>query len=183
MGEQTAGELEKLKTAEAQQRAATDELKTECVESVARGLPDRLDACAKRLAHAQPDVARQLGREGIDTLRRELAEAAEQLGAELRGAVGQIEWPAHARRSDDVHSALFKFMYGPRVARLTTIFKAHGFYFDPTGGILPQDLYERDSFGELVEGLQALESAARATAAAKAADDRDAVESLWDDDE
>jgi hypothetical protein len=47
MSEQTARELEKLKAAEAEQRAATDNLKRECVESVARGLPDRLDAYAK----------------------------------------------------------------------------------------------------------------------------------------
>lgn len=181
MSEETTRELEKLKADEAEQRAATDNLKQKCVESVARGLPDRLDAYAKRLAHKQPDVAKGLGREGIDALRGELAEAAEQLAAELRNAVGQIAWPASARRSHDVHSALFKFMYGPRVTRLTAIFKAHGFHFDPTGGILPQDLYDMDSFGELVDALQALERTSQATATAKAADDRDVVESLWDD--
>jgi hypothetical protein len=180
VSEQTARELEKLKAAEAEQRAATDDLKRECVESVARGLPDRLDAYAKRLAHQQPDVAKELGREGIDALRKELAEAAEQIATDLRGAVEQIEWPATARRSQDVHSALFKFMYGQRVARLTAILKTHGFFFHETGGILPQDLYDQNSFGELVDALQALERAAHAAATAKAADDRDAVESLWD---
>jgi hypothetical protein len=126
-------------------------------------------------------VAQDLGRDGIDALRKELADAAEQLATELRGAVEQIEWPAIARRSQDAHSALFKFMYGQRVARLTAIFKTHGFFFHETDGILPQHLYDQGSFGELVDALQALERAAHATAIAKAADDRDAVESLWND--
>jgi hypothetical protein len=171
--------------AEAEQRAVVDDLKQECVESVARGLPDRLDTYAKRIAHQQPDAAKALGRDGVSALRNELAEAADQLATELRSAVDEIPWPssAGARRSQDVHSALFKFLYGSHVNRVTAIFKAHGFWFDETGGILPQDLYEMDGFGELVEALQVLAIAENATATAKAADDRDAVESLWADDE
>jgi hypothetical protein len=56
-----------------------------------------------------------------------------------------------------------------------------GFKFYEGSGILPQDLYDRESFTELASELQRLAVAEQATATAKAADDRDAVESLWDD--
>jgi hypothetical protein len=104
------------------------------------------------------------------------------LATELREAVDEIEWPRDKYKiaSHDIHSALFKFMYGQGVNRLTAISKAHGFWFDKTAGVLPQDLYDMNSFGELASALQRLRTAEDATSAAKAADDHDIIDSLWE---
>jgi hypothetical protein len=83
--------------AEAQQRTTVDELKRECLASIADGPPGKLDDYAKKLSHAQPDVAKGLGRDGVSTLRNELSGAAADLAAELRGAADRIEWPEDKR--------------------------------------------------------------------------------------
>lgn len=183
MGEETARKLQQLMSAEAQQRAVVDDLKHVCVESVADGLGGRLDAYAKRLAKRQPDVAKKLDRDGIEALRSELAAAAGDLADELREATGEIAWPhdKYQITSRDIHSALFNFMYGHRVNRLTAIFRAHGFWFDETAGVLPQELYDMNGFDDLASALQNLRSAEESTSAAKADDDNDIVDSLWED--
>jgi len=181
MSEETARELETLRQAEAERRSGVDRLKQQFLEGIAQNLPGRLDDYAKKLSQAQPDHARALGPDGINALREELAEAADQLATELRGALGEIPWPGAdaVRSSADVHSALFGYLYPGRVNSLTAIFKNRGFYFHSTEGVLPQNLYDMHGFGELVLHSSALAEAERRTAAAKAADDHDEVESLW----
>jgi hypothetical protein len=60
-------------------------------------------------------------------LRKVLADAANDLAAELRESVEQITWPVESRvQSSNIHSAFFEFLYGHRVNRLTAILKARG---------------------------------------------------------
>jgi hypothetical protein len=46
----------------------------------------------------------------------------------------------------------------------------------------PQELYDRDGFQSLANAIAGLAKAEAVTTEAKAADDHDAVESLWKDD-
>ena len=181
MSDETARAVAEAEAAEEQQRAIVDEAKRSCLTSVADNLPGMLLDYAKKLSHAQPDVAKTLGRDGISALRSALAEAAEVLAADLRGAAERIAWPTSKRyvSKDDIHGALFKYMYGQRVDRLTAVLHSHGFRFDPTGGVLPQELYDRADFQHLANEMGVLAQAEATTAQAKALDDRDDVESLW----
>jgi hypothetical protein len=96
------------------------------LESIARDIPKYVDGLAKKEAQKQPDVARQLGSVGVKDLRKELAEAAAPLASEIEAANGQINWLGTQRGARDVRSALFDFMYGPRVNRIAAILKRHG---------------------------------------------------------
>ena len=167
MSDETARAVAEAEAAEEQQRAIVDEAKRSCLTSVADNLPGMLLDYAKKLSHAQPDVAKTLGRDGISALRSALAE--------------RIAWPTSKRyvSKDDIHGALFKYMYGQRVDRLTAVLHSHGFRFDPTGGVLPQELYDRADFQHLANEMGVLAQAEATTAQAKALDDRDDVESLW----
>ena len=90
-------------------------------------------------------------------------------------------------KTGDVHSALFKFLYGRRVDTLAAVLKRHGFSIRDNnaqraqGQILPKSLYDQNGFGALAEALTSLSAAERAVIAAKAADDRAVVDSLWGD--
>ncbi|BBY67355.1 hypothetical protein [Mycolicibacterium helvum] len=185
MSEGTAAELARLRQIEAEEWAALDNLKAECVARVADGMAAEVDAYAKKIANAHPEQAKALGKEGVSALRRELAEVTAELADQLRGAVDEIEWPEPKQYgkldSSAVHSALFKFLYGARVDRLTRVLKAHGFPFEPTAGVLPQDLYDRSSFGDLAEALQNIGRIQQEVAQAKIVDDRDTVDSLWEE--
>jgi hypothetical protein len=182
MSDETARAIQDAEAAEAEVRATVDQLKRECLASVADALPGKLDDYAKKLAHDQPDVAKGLGRDGVRALRDELSAAAQSLAAELRDSADVVEWPEKSYVSkDDIHHALFKFMYGPRVDALTAIFKSHGFYYHPTAGVLPQNLYDRDNFLTIANALTLLAKANAATAQAQANHDHDQVESLWED--
>jgi hypothetical protein len=128
MSKETASALQKAQDAEAEQRAAVDDVMHETLAAVADGLPAKLVEYAKTLSHAHPDVAKQLGRDGIGTVRGELCGIATDIGNELRGAAHQIKWPRNKYVSkDDIGSALFSFLYGQRIDRLTALLRSHGF--------------------------------------------------------
>jgi hypothetical protein len=141
-----------------------------------------LEAYAKRVAQSQPDVTKALGAAKLSAMRAELAAAAAKLGADLKASVDQIPWDTKwTNRSDGVHHALFEFMYGARVDALTRVLKASGFKFDSGHGILPQDLYDQNSFGHMVEVNVKLGAAVARTARARAANERSDIDSLWDE--
>jgi hypothetical protein len=93
VSEETTQKLREATAAAAARRAGADALKQHCLAEVASGMAARVDEIAKRTAHAQPDVAKQLGSAGIETLRKELAEQAELIAAELATAGEQLQWP------------------------------------------------------------------------------------------
>jgi hypothetical protein len=191
MSGETAQKLNEARAAETERRAEADDRIRECLTAVARGIPARVDEVGKKAAHDQPDVARELGVEGIKDLRRELADAAAVLASEVEAAAEQIKWPRQQSeysqvKPRDIHSALFNFLYGQRVDSLASILKRHGFPIHDDNAqrsqslILPQTLYSESDFAAVAEALSLLGIANRAVAAAKAADDRDVVDSLWD---
>jgi hypothetical protein len=192
VSEETTQKLREATAAAAARRAEAGVLKEQCIAEVAGGMAARVDEIAKRTAHAQPDVAKQLGSAGIQTLRKELAEQAELIAAELATAAGQLQWPIRQSqyssiRPRDVHSTLFQYLYGRRMNSLAAIFKRHGFEVHDDnahrtqGLIYPQSIYNESDFVELAEALNALADAEKAVAEAKADDDRDTVDALWGD--
>ena len=192
VSEQTAQKLQEATAEMAARQLEADSLKHELLAKVAQGMPTRLQDIAKRTAHSQPDVTRQLGSEGISVLRRELVEQAEVIATELTAAADDIKWPT--RQSEyspiitrDIHSALFHYLRGHRTNSLAAIFKRHGFAIQDDNAqraqslIHPQQLYNQDDFAEVAAALNAVADAEKAVAAAKAEDDRDTVDALWGD--
>ena len=182
MSEETTRRLAEAREAE---QAASEVASTQIqgtLNAVADGMVGRLEMYAKRLTHQQPRVAKRLGKDGVTALRADLAAAVEEIAADLREAAEDIGWPITPHvRPQEVHSALFKYLYDtPMSEELTSIFVTHGFAFDSTQSVLPQDLYDQHDFGDLPAALTGLANASAARARAAADDDRDQVESLWD---
>jgi hypothetical protein len=164
MSEDTMYTLQEALTAASQLHQEADQQKNECLAQVAEGLPGKVDALAKKVAHAEPEVTKALGKEGIEKLRTELAHEAALLAADIRGAVNEIKWPMPQSDFDKVdarkiHFVLFEYMYGRRVDQLAAVFKRHGYSVHENnsqraqGLVLPQSLYEEDraiSSGECI---------------------------------
>lgn len=174
MSEETTRALEEALAAASQLREEADQQKNECLARVAEGLPEKVDGLAKRVAHAEPEVTKTLGKEGIAQLRTELAHEAALLAADIQGAADEIKWPMPQSDFDKIdtckiNSALFQYMYGKRVDKLAAVFKRHGYSIHDDnsqrtqGLVLPQSLYEEDNFGPVAEAygdLLALEPVA-----------------------
>jgi hypothetical protein len=153
MSEETARVLSDANNAAEQARKEADREKQACLDVVAENLQSKVDAVAKRTAHAQPEVTKTLGKEGIQALRSALRDGADILAEEIRGAVDRIQWPTAEPyapvQPGKIHSALFKFMYGTRVNRIAAVFKAHGYAIKDDnvdrrhGLLLPQELTTR----------------------------------------
>lgn len=174
------------------ERAKAEARKQECLDVVADGIPAAVDRLAKGVAQSQPDVTRELGPAGVKALREELSRTAANLASYVRAGSARVEWPK--RESEwsrveprKIHSALFKLMYGTPVDRVGEVFGRHGYDVrksDRSGSqglVLPQSLYSEESFGDIAEALNDLGAAEIALAKAKAEDDKDAVNSLWDE--
>jgi hypothetical protein len=192
MSEKTARTLKEATAALEARQAEADVQKKECLAVVARGIPGRVEEIARRAAHSQPEVTKELGSDGVKELRKQLAGRAAVIASEIESAADQIEWPRPQYVSSPVeprsiHSALFKFLYGRRVDSLAAILKEHGFTVHDDnaqrsqGLVLPQSLYDEGEFAAVAKALSALALAERAVEAARKEDDRDIVDSLWDE--
>jgi hypothetical protein len=73
MSDETAQRLEEATVTQVERRAEADDRKRECLTAVACGIPARVEEIAKRAAQGQPEVAKELGSDGIKDLRRELS--------------------------------------------------------------------------------------------------------------
>lgn len=171
---------------EARENAARQ--KQQCLNDVADGLTSKIEDIAKQTAHAQPEVTKGLGREGVQQFRAELMAAATALADEIRGAVADVPWPTTQARVDPsrIHTALFQYLFGARVDRLATVFKSHGYSTSESvhnhqNLISPQSLYDQSRFAPVANALNSLAEAERSVAAAKADDDRSSVEDIWGD--
>lgn len=172
-------------------QARADECKRECLNTVAVGIPAAVDAAAKKIAQSQPDVTRQLGPDGVKALREELAAEAATLAEHVRAGTHKIEWPTQSGgwattvEPHQIHSALFKYMYGRPINLVANVFGRYGYDVQRTPGrteqglLLPQSLYVESSFDGVAAALTELGEARRAHAKAKADDDQDAVDELW----
>ncbi|MBB0993626.1 hypothetical protein G6010_14330 [Dietzia sp. SLG510A3-3B2-2] len=166
--------------------------KQECLDVIADGIPAAVERIAKRTAQEQPEVTKGLGVQGIRSLRSELATEAAELAEYVRAGSSEIQWPHRDSEwskvgSHHIHSALFTYMYGSPVDKIGAVFDRRGYDTQKTPGrgaqglVLPQSLYDRDSFEAVADSLNELAAAEAALKAAKEADDRDVVDSLWDD--
>ena len=181
MSDETQRRLAEAKAEENKQRQIVDALKQQCLDSVASGFHARVNAYAKKVAHKHPDATRELGRDGIDALRKELSAAAENLAAELRQSVKEVKWPATIGGArNNVTSTLFSFLY-ERVKKVDQVFKTFGYRIDEYTGCSPYDFFDRDTFVELEQQIHLLAVASDDVEIAKRTDDRDAVESLWNE--
>jgi hypothetical protein len=151
-----------------------------------------VEEIAKRAAHSQPEVVKQLGSNGIKDLRRRLADTAAEIASEVEAAAGRAEGlsvQSELSRAEpgNVDLALFRFLDGRRVDSLAAVLKRHGFSIQDDnaqgsqGMILAQHLYHEGDFVPVAEALSALARAEKAVAVARAANDRDIVDSLWAD--
>jgi hypothetical protein len=186
MSDETSSGVTEAAAVEARAQGEVDEQVVSVLERIADGLPRAVDELAKRIAHEQVDNTKRLGSEGLRQLKNSLSERSAALAADLRGAAGRIEWPVHSHvRTQDVHSALFNYLYGRRVGSLAVVLKDHGFDVRDDNAqrsqsaVLPQSLYDQNSFGALADALSTLSLARNALASARQADDRDIVEDLW----
>jgi hypothetical protein len=193
MSNETARRVTQAEKAVSKLRTEADKCIQDCLNSIASELPGRLDDIARRTAQNEPNVAKSLGKDGLRILRQELAESAQRLGSEIANAANKVKWPqALSEYSNlstrNIQTALFEFLYGPRVDRIATVFKRRGFSTGETSGhpqslIYPQYLYQEKMLAPVVEALNSLGKAERAFASAKAADDEDTVASLWESSE
>jgi hypothetical protein len=190
MSEETTRDLRDALAAASEARAEADLQKKKCLTELAEGLAGRLDALAKRVAQAEPEVTKALGKTGIQQLRTELDHEAALLAADVQGAADRITWPvpqSHYDKAEEgkIHSALFDYMYGPRVDKLAAVFKRHGYSIHDNnsrqaqGLVLPQSLYEQEKFGPVAQALNVLGEAERVVAEARKADDSSTVDDLW----
>lgn len=192
VSDETKRTLDEATTVVAAARAEADARKLECLDAVAIGIPAAVERLAKSTAQAQPDVTRALGAPGVKALRQDLAAEAAELADLVRTASEKIKWPARDSEWSRVeprkiHSALFKFMYGAPVDRVGNVFGRHGYDVrksDRSGSqglVLPQSLYDEASFEHVAEALNELGAAEIALAKAKADDDKEVIDSLWDE--
>jgi hypothetical protein len=193
MSEETAL---KLKEAEAHFSAMEKDAtarKNELLGAVAERLPAHAKDLAKRTAQSQAEATKALGAEGVKKLRKELDDMAEELAADVAGAVSEIRWPKPTTYNpvtpNDVGTSLFNYMRGPKMNRMATVFKEHGFsiHDDNARGsqslVLPQSLFSQDEISAEIKALgaalTAVMKAEKAVEAAKKADDLAAVDDLW----
>lgn len=149
---------------------------TKVLEEVAAALPRNVDAYAKSIAQRQPGVTKNLGREGVEVLRNELRAAADHLAGELLADRDQIAWSN--KNGQAVHSSLFPYFYGPRLAKVNAILRRSGFDVEHAG-ILPQSLYKDRDDAELNSALIRLQVARETLKRARAEADRDSIDEMW----
>ncbi|MEU3456894.1 hypothetical protein ABZ671_25330 [Micromonospora sp. NPDC006766] len=197
MSEETERRLEEARARASQAGAQVEGRKREFLDTIASDIPARIEKLAKGTAHAQPDVSKALGKDGLRKLRDELRDQAMELATEVCGSTDKIKWPKPQSEFSSVssrhlHSALFDFLY-PRCRSLAAIFKRYGFNVHDDnaqhaqGLVTPQShLYSETEqaaqFTALAEALNVLAEQERALAKAQVAYDRDVVDSLWEDD-
>lgn len=186
MSDETSSGVTEAAAVEARAQREVEEQMAAVLERIVGGQPTAVDELAKRIAHEQVDNTKRLGPEVLRQLRNILSERSAALAADLGGAAGEIQWPVHSHvRTQDVHSTLFNYLYGRRVGTLAAVLKEHGFDVRDDNAqrsqsaILPQHLYDQNSFGALADALSTLSRARNALASARQADDRDIVEELW----
>lgn len=194
MSEQTKHALEQANEAVARAEANVTLSKRQALSAIADKIPEAIDQRAKEIAQANPDVTRNLGKEGINNFRSDLAERAAALAAHMRNGEDNIKWPdvellessrfwgAETRK---IHNAVCDSMKGSPIDEVKEVFAQYG-YKPKTYSFLPSDPLLNPYFLCAMEDLeivsQALEQLADARTAqlkAKAEDDEAVVNDLW----
>lgn len=181
MTDETKAALQQATEVWSSAQEAADREKATCLTQIAAHLPERAAESAKRIALAQPEVTKALGREGVAAMRTELQAAAEELGQQFVAAVDEIRWPLSEYgkvENRNIHSALFDRFYR-KTGALTKVLKDHGYQLGEHDEFVPQYLYDESQFSEVAAALTTLGQAEAKLKKAKKADDDAAVDYLW----
>jgi hypothetical protein len=162
---------------------------TECVDAVASQLTDRLDALAKVVVIAEPAITLNLGTNGIEQLRRELAGVARREGTHLRSAVGDLDW--NEENEENIAGSVGKYLSDriiPDVKRILALAgytsavhlrdKAPGFN-EVTYAGKTLEICDRD-YPPLGDAFTELSRAEHAVSRARQAHELACVEEVWD---
>ena len=179
MSDETAKSLAAAEAEAAKQQEIVDVLKQQCLDEVAAAIPDGAEKYAKSIAQAQPERTKELGRDGVDALRGEIASAAALLAEELKQSAKAVKWPESSSGKNDVMSALFNFLWGTRVDQFDKILRDFGYNIDKHAGLNPHSLYDLRKFKELERQFSLLRQKKYAVKVATAVDDQATVDDLW----
>ncbi|MFS0718939.1 hypothetical protein ABC337_18230 [Arthrobacter sp. 1P04PC] len=201
MSEETARRLEAAQAEVESLTAVAEERERGLLAAVAEQLPGRVDAVAKSVAQGQPSITRSLGREGVSELRDALRARALEIGAMLTNAPGNLKFPwlepgfftTEKTMVRDIQGQmgeiLSEYFRGNPGDSLADIFIDRG--FDPgQNKDLPGahclsracDLFEeRDiPLTAFAQAHAALRKARLEAERAQSAEDRAAIDSLWE---
>jgi hypothetical protein len=184
MTDETKNALQQATEALSVARAEADREIRACLAQIANDLPARAAVAAKRIAVDQPEVTKDLGKEGVADMRAALHAAAENLGREFVGAADEVDWPVGTSyrkvENREIHSALFKRFYG-RTGSLSKVLKTRGYELGQSDSFLPQSLYTESKFTSVAAALSAVGVATANFEKAKKDDNDAAVDDLWGD--
>jgi hypothetical protein len=183
LSEETAQALAAAEAAEARQHRVVRQFQDAVLEVVATALASHADDHARTITQHQPERTKAIGAEGLTALRGDLAKVAALVAGDLRQAHDSVKWPhiESSGRKRDVRDAIFEDLY-PRMARIDEVFRIHGYQIETHNGMSPYSMSISDNrFLELDLQLSHLADLRRKTEEARAADDRSAVDSLWDE--
>jgi hypothetical protein len=193
MSEETARKLEDAKRVQQERQIELDTAKQSVLTGIASRIPARIDDVAKQTAHSQPDVTKNLGGDGVKQLRADLASAAENLATTVAEGADQIKWPAIDQPAaspvtlNSVRRSVFDFMHGRRIDEIAHIMKRFGYDIHDDNAQASQGLvsvnqmFDEQNLEPIAVALTRAREANAAVRRAKAADDRDVVDSLWDE--
>jgi hypothetical protein len=119
MSEETTRRIAEAKAQEAKQQQIVEALTQDCLDEVAAGIPAGAEKYAKSILHAQPEVTKGLGREGVSALRNEISAAATTLAAEIKDAATRISWPDSGSRRRRVFRPFHGLLSTSSLARRT----------------------------------------------------------------
>ncbi|MBF4554365.1 hypothetical protein [Corynebacterium suicordis] len=194
MSEQTQQALEHANEAVVRAEAHLTQSKREALSIIADKIPAVVDQRAKEIAHKHPDVTRNLGKDGVENFRKDLAERAEKLATQIRNGEDNIEWPdekllAQSRfwgvSSLEIQNALVNYIQGSPIDQVEAVFVRYGYkgqipsYRAGIPLLSPQSLCAVEDLKTVAEALEQLGTAQSAQAQAKAEDNQSTVDDLW----
>lgn len=194
MSEQTKHALEQANEAVARAEANVTLSKRQALSAIADKIPEAIDQRAKEIAQENPDVTRNLGKEGINNFRSDLAERAAALAAHMRNGEDNIEWPDKKLLESsrfwgiptaEISKAVCKHMSGSPIEQIDAVFGRYGYRAQPPSiaaripVLPPQSLFAIEDVEIVSQALEQLADARTAQLKAKAEDDEAVVNDLW----
>ncbi|MFF2267383.1 hypothetical protein ACFVTZ_03905 [Cellulosimicrobium cellulans] len=176
--------------------AAKREAQDALLVAIANDLGERAEQRARVITRDQAEQAHALGREGIARMRAELASVAEELADELARSRALINWPEQQKAwtgpgPDPIQKAIFDFLYGHRIDRLSEVLDRYGFEVSTSSSgtssllstFLPQYLYsDKERWAAFAAVNEATENVHAARAVLQRAEEEQrkaSVDDLW----
>lgn len=186
MSEETKRAVEQAQREHDQATSATHAAQDALLTAVAAGLPDRVDAIARKIAERDMDTTRRLGKERVDELRAELRREALTLADHARQVGRTLKWSGVASSlgaSDwDIHSAVRSIFDRDARERLSTPLFAAGYGVSAQVYTAEELLDTKAVYSEVDAVLRAMDAQLQAsrTLSAKRKEDDDAdLSDVW----